>query len=265
MKKIRLLSTIILLISVAGFTIFWMYSNIVKDSTPPVVRCETEELVVSVEASEEELMEGVTAVDDRSGDVSDSIVIEEMSAFTEEGTRIITYAAVDESKNVGRCERILKYSDYEEPRFNLSDSLCYTVGSNVNIFDVISAESSLDGNLGGNIKYTLKKTINTMEEGSYPVEFRVTDGGGKTVYLSTEIEILGKDYAGIKVSLESYLIYIKKGSSFDASAYYKGASTEGELTIWSSVNTKEEGTYSVDYIVTSGSISGKNRLLVVVE
>lgn len=265
MKKLRVFSTFILVISVAAFVAFQMYEKVVRDNVPPVVTCETEELVVSVDASEKELMEGVTATDRRSGDVTDTLVIEEMSAFTDEGTRVITYAAVDDSKNVGRCERVLKYRDYEPPRFHLSDSLCYTVGSSVNVFDNISAESSLDGSLDGNIKYTLEKTINTVEAGSYPIEFRVMDSAGKTVYLKTEIEILSRDYVGIDVTLDEYLVYVEKGSSFEPDSYYKDASIDGELTIQSTVDMDEAGTYYVDYIVKSGNVCGKKRLIVVVE
>lgn len=265
MKKLKVLSTCLLIVSVGLFIAFQMYSKVVKDNTPPVVTCETEELTVSVDATEEDLFEGVTAMDNRSGDVTDTLVIEELSSFTEEGTRVITYAAVDESKNVGRCERILKYRDYKQPEFVLTDALCYAMGSNVNVFENISAESSLDGELVRNIKYTLKKTINTMEEGSYPIEFRVMDSGGKTVYLNTEIEILSREYLAIDVELKEYLIYLKKGSSFQPEDYYEGAEREGELTIESNVNVDEPGTYVVDYIVQGSGIAGKSRLLVVIQ
>lgn len=265
MKKLRIYSILLLFVSIALFMIFQMYSKVVRDNKPPRVTCESEELTVSVQDPVETLFKGVTAKDSRSGDVTDTLVIEEMSAFTEEGTRIITYAAVDDSKNVGRCERVLKYSDYEEPQFNLSKSLCFTMGANVNIFDVITAESSMDGDLSANIKYALEKTINTMEEGSYPIEFRVMDSGGKTVYLNTEVEILSREYAAINVLLDEYLVYIKKGSTFNPDKYYRGADGEGTLTIKSTVDTKEAGTYYVDYIVSGGNISGKSRLVVVVE
>lgn len=265
MKKLRVFSTLLLLASTSAFILFQIYSKIVKDSTPPVVTCETEELTVPVDATEEDLFQGVTAKDKRSGDVTDTLVIEEMSAFTEEGTRILTYAAVDESKNVGRCERTIRYEGYQAPTFHLSSSLCFPVGASVNVFGAITAESVLDGDLSSNIKYALEKTINTMEEGSYPIEFRVTDSGGKTVYLKTEIQIMSSEYAGIDVYLADYLVYVEKGSSFDPMIYYNGAEKDGELMIDSNLNTGEAGTYYVDYIVKSGGSGGKSRLVVVVQ
>ena len=152
MKKLRVFSIVLLIVSVIIFIAFQMYAKVVRDNKSPVITCESEELVVSVEATTEELLENVTAKDSHSGDVTDTLVIEEMSAFTEDGTRVITYAAVDESKNVGRCERVLTYTDYEKPKFGMNSSLCFRMGTNINIFDVITAESSLDGDLSEKIK-----------------------------------------------------------------------------------------------------------------
>lgn len=64
----------------------------------------------------------------------------------------------------------------------------------------ITADSVLDGDLTSNIKYSLEKTVNTQAAGEYPIEFRVMDSGGNTVYLKTQISISDKSYAGIDVN-----------------------------------------------------------------
>ena len=264
MKKLRVFSIILLLISTGAFVAFRTYSKHIQDNIPPVVTCDSEELRVSVTAAKEDLLAGVTANDSRSGDVTDSVVVESMSAFTEEGTRIITYAAVDDSMNVGRCERTLVYEDYAPPVFHMSEPLCYTVGQNIDILSCISAQSVLDGDLTSNIKYSLEKTINTMTAGEYPIEFRVMDSGGNTVYLKTQISISDKNYAGIEVKLKDYLIYLSVGEGFDPALYYQEADREGELSIESNVNTAQAGIYYVDYVVSGTMSSGKSRLVVVV-
>ena len=267
MKKFRVFSIMLLMVSTAAFIVFQVYIHQVQDTVPPVVTCASDTLTVNVESAEEELFRGVSAVDKRSGDVTDTLVIEKMSAFTEEGTRVITYAAVDESKNVGRCERTLVYEGYEPPQFDLKAPLSFPIGRNLVVANYITASSVLDGNLSDNIKYTLEGSVNTMEEGVYPIEFRVMDSGGKNVYLLTEIEIYGREYMGIEVELKDYLVYIKKGDKFDANKYYKGTDHDGDvsLKIDSNVNVKKEGVYQVDYIAYSGTLKGKSRLLVVVQ
>lgn len=265
MKKLKVFSILLLFVSIVAFILFQMYSRVVRDNTPPVVTCETQELTVQVDASEEELLQGVTAKDRRSGDVTDTIVIESLSAFTEEGTRIITYAAVDKSMNVGRCERTLKYKDYEPPVFDMNAPLCFVEGSQVDLLSCMSAESVLDGSLTSNIKYSLEETVNTTMPGNYPVEFRVMDSGGKTVYLKTDIEIYEREYAGIEIELKDYLVYVKKGADFDAKSYFEKADKEGELVVRSHVDTSKKGVYTVDYIVKGTAVSGKSRLVVVVQ
>lgn len=85
------------------------------------------------------------------------------------------------------------------------------------------------------------KTVNTQAAGEYPIEFRVMDSGGNTVYLKTQISISDKSYAGIDVKLKDYLIYLSVGDAFDPNAYFDSADKEGELTVQSNVNTAKAG------------------------
>ena len=102
----------------------------------------------------------------------------------------------------------------------------------------ITADSVLDGDLTSNIKYSLEKTVNTQAAGEYPIEFRVMDSGGNTVYLKS---ISDKSYAGIDVKLKDYLIYLSVGDAFDPNAYFNSADKEGELAVQSNVNTAKAG------------------------
>lgn len=264
MKKLKIFSVMLLIISMSVFVAFRIYLLITDDNTPPVITCDSEEIEVSTQATDEELLKGVTAKDDKSGNVTYTLVVESLSALTEEGKRTITYTAVDGSNNVGRGQRTLVYNDYQAPVFHMSAPLGAPVGSSVDILGGISAESPLDGSLTRNIRYTLETVIDTGTVGGYPIEFQVTDSAGNTTYLSTQVEIYDKAYAGIKVDLSDYLVYAEKGQPFDPAPYYVGADGEGELFIQSDVNVEAEGVYYVDYIVNGAGRSGKSRLTVVV-
>lgn len=264
MKKLRIFSILFLLLSAAAFVAFRQYRRWNSDTTAPVITCDSQELSLSASATEEDLLQGVTASDDISGDVSDTLVVESLSSFTSEGSRIITYAAVDDSHNVGRAERTLVYTDYQEPVFHLTAPLSYAVGEKVSPLSAITAESVLDGDLTEQIKYSMESSVNNMVVGNYPITFRVMDSGGKTVYLETQVEIYEQSYKGIQVSISDYLIYLNQGQYFDPAAYYLGADAEGELSIWSNVNTQETGSYYVDYVVNGYGAAGKNRMIVVV-
>ena len=87
----------------------------------------------------------------------------------------------------------------------------------------------------------LHQISNTQAAGEYPIEVRVMDRGGNTVYLKTQISISDKSYAGIDVKLKDYLIYLSVGDAFDPNAYFDSADKEGELTVQSNVNTAKAG------------------------
>ena len=265
MRKLKVFSILLLLCSAAAFVGFKIYETSLADNEAPVIAFSQDNIQVSVEDPEEKLLEGVTAEDQRDGDVTDKIVVQSISEFSEDDKREITYAVADEAGNVGYGKRTLEYTDYSEPVFSLSNSLMYPLGSTFNVADGVSASGSLDGNLTNNIKYTLDRAISTMTAGTYNVEFRVSDSAGRTSYLQTELEVYEPGDYQIEVNLSQYLVYIGVNEKFDPNAYYEGSDEEdGVLSIESTVNTAQPGCYYVDYNVTTERLAGKNRLVVVV-
>lgn len=254
----------LLALSICAFVAFNQYKKATDDVTPPKITSETDTITASVKITEEELLSGISALDDRCGDVTDTLVIEDISNFISENKRIITYAAIDDSMNVGRLELDLIYTDYAEPKFSLKAPLSFVVGSKINFLSNITAKSPLDGDLTKQIRYGLDSMVDNLVPGKYPIEFRVTDSCGKTSYLNTEVEVYDSSYSGIDVKLSKYLVYVPVGKSFNAESYFKESNIEGELSVISDVNTKKAGTYYVDYLVNGINASGKSRLVVVV-
>lgn len=264
MKKMKILSILLFVSAIAIYLIYGIYEKKNSDEIAPVLQCETEALTVSVSATEEELLQGVTAKDDKSGNVEDTLVIESISSFTEENTRMITYAAIDEKGNVGRVQRTLSYEDYQKPRFDLKEPLRFSVGGSINFLNNVSADSVLDGNLTDKIKYTLESSIDLKSTGVYQVEYRVMDSAGSVVYLPLEVEVYDPTEERIHVILTDYLVYLPQGAQFTPNAYFVGSDIEGTLTVTSGVDTRNAGVYFVDYVVTSENSIGKSRLVVVV-
>ena len=54
-----------------------------------------QELTVGLNATDEDFLQGVKAVDENDGDVTDSLVVESVSNFLGGGRRLVVYAAVD--------------------------------------------------------------------------------------------------------------------------------------------------------------------------
>ncbi len=263
-KKKTILCIALLLFSIAIFIFYFQYEKATNDKIAPVLSCATDTITASVSITEEELLKGVTAHDNKDGDVTNTVVVQSISNFVKDNERIITYAAIDKDLNVGRIERTLVYTDYKQPTFTLSKPLSYVVGSKINILANINATSSLDGNITQKIRYGLGTMIDNLTPGSYPVEFRVTDSCGQTSYLNTEIEIYDNNLSGVDIELTKYLTYIKKGGEFYPEKYFRSSTIEGELNIVNPVDTSKPGTYNVDYYVNAVNATGKSRLIVVV-
>ena len=263
MKKIKIFSIILFICSAAIYAGCRIYADRMTDHTPPVITGGSD-IEVSVGDPQDKLLEGMTAEDDRDGDVTDSLVVQKISEFDEEGKRIVSFAAVDDSGNVGYSSRIMAYTDYQPPVFALDVPLRFPTGGTFNVCENISASGSLDGDLTNKIKYTLDRAITSSVPGIYQVEFRVMDSAGRTSYLQADLEVYDPSQEPVEVTLSSYLIYIGVNAPFNAADYFQGSSREGELNIQSTVDTSSPGTYYVDYTVTDGALMGKSRLIVVV-
>lgn len=264
MRKIKIFSIILFICSAAIYIGCRIYADVMTDHTPPVISGGEDVIRVSVEDPQEKLLEGMTAEDEHDGDVSDSLVIQEISEFDDEGKRTVHYAAVDDSGNVGYYSREMQYTDYQAPVFSLSAPLRFPMGAGFNICEGISASSVLDGDLTNKIKYTLDREVSAATTGTYQVEFRVMDSAGRTSYQTTELEVYDSTEERIQVELSSYLVYLNVNDAFHPNDYFSGSDPEGELNIQSAVDTSKAGTYYADYWVTEGSLSGKSRLVVVV-
>lgn len=263
MRKIKIFSIILFICSAAIYIGCRIYAGVMTDHTPPVISG-GDAIEVSVEDPQEKLLEGMTAEDDRDGDVTDSLVVQEISEFDDEGNRTVRYAAVDDSGNVGYYSRTMTYTDYRQPTFAMSSPLRFPMGTSFNICEGITASSVLDGDLSDKIKYTMDRAVSNATTGTYEVEFRVMDSAGRTSYLKTVLEVYDPSEERIEVTLSDYLVYIRANSEFHASAYFEEASVDGDLDIQSTVNTSKAGVYYTDYVVTDNRLTGKSRLVVVV-
>ena len=189
MKKIKKASYILLIVSTVLFVGFEAKEIIGKDRKVPVITCPEKTCAVSVTDPESKMLKGVKAEDYKSGDISKSVVVENISPMSKDGSMIITYAAIDESGNVGRKERKLEYSDYTVTQFEMAGPLRVDVNNyNFDYINNIHASSSLDGDITDKIKFNFVDDKYVKGEGDYEIEFKVTDSVGNTSVLRTWIK-----------------------------------------------------------------------------
>ena len=168
----------------------YIYMGRQQDNSAPEISFQSEELQVSVTADDAALLEGVTAWDEQDGDVTSSIVVERVSNISSDQQATVTYAAFDQAGNVAKAQRTLRYTDYQSPRFSLSQPLVFSSNRTADVMNFISATDAIDGSLDDRIKASLVGGEGDLTDvGTHEVEFRVTNSMGETIYLTTPVEI----------------------------------------------------------------------------
>lgn len=113
MKKILVVFMTMICLILIGAAVFL---KITEDDIPPEIHIQENSLVYSDGMDQAQLLQGVTATDNRDGDVTESLVIEKIYEGNGEGTVTIVYAARDSKNNVAKVKRVVPTvaSDTEE-------------------------------------------------------------------------------------------------------------------------------------------------------
>lgn len=84
--------------------------RLTDDSTPPEIHFQENALTYTEGESYDILLEGVTATDNRDGDVTDTLVVERVYPDETSGQATVVYAARDDNNNIAKASRIIGYS-----------------------------------------------------------------------------------------------------------------------------------------------------------
>ena len=268
-KRNTIILTIIALVSVALAALYGMS----RKTSPeyPEINFVGGDIKVSVTATDEELLKGVTATDPEDGDVTDSLVVEGLTNLIKGKKINVTYAAIDSENHVTKASRTVKFVDYESPHFTLSAPLIFKLSNNMDLLGIAGAEDIFDGDISSNLKYSMSDDISFDTIGEYKVKLIVTNRLGDTEKLPVTVEITDEEPNCEAITLTDYLVYIDEGDEFNAEdyveSYYVGSekhSSAKGLKITDDVDTEEPGVYTVDYEYT-GKTPCRTRLVVVVK
>ena len=283
MKRRYIMLALVLAAAIALFGAYLVLTHKLKDTTPPVITVAEELLQLSVNDENEILMTGITAMDDRDGDVTASLLVESVYGITDDHVATVTYAAFDRAGNVSKIQRKVHYTDYREPRFEFAGSLSFPHNSKFDLLDYVGANDVMEGDIRRRVRATLVSDTNSIDElGSHMVHLQVTNSLGDTVELDVPVEVYDPEWYLASVKLDTYLLYLKKGDVFNPLEHLdkfvvRGVDTdvsrgipEGiDCEIGGTVNTAVPGVYRVQYTLTKDlnltSYTGQAYLIVVVQ
>ena len=271
MRRLRLLLLVFFLVVFAVFMFSSIREYVTSDYVAPEITAGSEQMSLSVNDTDEALLEGMSAQDNLDGDVTDSLVVVSKSKFIARATRNVSYAAFDKSNNVGTYVRKLVYTDYHSPRFVLSEPLRFVAGnSSYDYLRHMRVTDCLDGNLSSQIKITMGDTETASESSSkQSIHFLVTNSAGdsSSIALVATYEDF-EAYSKASPALTDYIIYIKTGEKPNYRSYLEGIWTAGNTRKFSDlgfnpdddisiddskVNYKTPGVYTVTYKLTRGT------------
>jgi len=221
MKLLRAFLLLLFIISSTLFCFDQYLSYKDKDTNAPSITSDDETIHVNTNASDKDLLRGISAKDDKDGDVTSTLAIAGKSNFIEEGMIRVDYVAFDSHNNIGKYSRRVIYDDYHSPRFHSKEPLI-TRSESTTDFSFIRAEDVLDGDISNKIKVTYgASTSDTSTE--YPFNIEVTNNYGDIEKLDLTLDIVSnREYNRDYPALSDYIIYVPVGGNVDLTSYLIG-------------------------------------------
>lgn len=240
MKVLRIATVVLFCICLAAFGVSEICNDWIKDTTPPVIRFESDIVEYSINSDMDTLLSGVSTDD------GSAVQIESVSQLITADTAIVRYIAFDEAGNMGQGFRTVQYIDYKKPEFSLSKPLIYGTESSVKLLDRLYAYDVIDGNISGSIRITAQN-LSAGEEGTYSVTVQVTNSLGDTASLPLTIVVDNEmaKQSNPPVELSQYIVYLEAGEDFDAASYLVNGETGVKIT--DLPDTSAAGVYETKY------------------
>ena len=289
MKKKNWLLLILIILCLMVFYGYKAYDRARTDTTPPEIHIDPQPVELSINAPKGILLQDVTAEDDISGNVTSSVVLENIRLISRDGKISVGYAAFDSAGNVTKAQREVQYSNYISPRFTLNGPLLYAFEKNFDVLDDIGAKDAIDGDISHHVRTMLTEEEPLTSVGTHMVQFQVTNSLGDTTTEIFPVEIYASEDYTATLTLKEYMIYLPVGGIFNAKFYpdtftFNKETTElgtflpedYTLEITGEVDTQTPGVYPVSYTLTYAEVNertdeieeeyiGYSKLIVVVE
>ena len=270
MRILRLTVLSVFLIVLAMYILLNVQDSL-SDKTYPIISSDSDLITVPLNASDEDFLKGLSAYDEKDGDITDKIIVESVSRFVEPGVSVVSYAVSDNDRHVATFKRRVVYENYNSPRFTMSSSLVFSLSQSYNIGSIIGAVDSIDGNISNKVIITANETSVTGS-GVSEVIVKVTNSKGDMISQIFPVYVEDRSQVAPEIKLKQYIVYQKVGEAFDASRNVVSAlAADGtdlldSIEIDSKVNESIPGTYEVHYRATDFSgRTGHVMTIVIVE
>ncbi len=249
MKYLRIGISVLCALSICLYAVFFIKEK-QQDKTYPVITMDEDIIDVSIKITDEELLKGVSAYDEKDGDITSKIIVQSISKFVEHGVSLVTYAVCDNDNHATSATRKIRFVDYKEPEFVIKESLVFSLGQKINIQECIGAKDCIDGDISDRVIIT-STDYNANEVGVFQVSLMATNSMGDTIYMEVPVYIKDLSLSAPKIELSEHLVYTKVGKEVDLVKYVRSAVDKYEqpvnVLIDTNLDVNKPGSYEARY------------------
>lgn len=217
---------------------------ITRDKTgPKIIVSEDRKIAYSTDSDKTVLLDGVTAIDEKDGDVSDSLRVESVRN-NEDGSLEVTYSAVDDSNNVTKLTCKVETLNQENSDEDAQEE------------KTEASEENQEENQENTQQEAEDKEAQDQEEAN---QEEVDDSNS-----DTDAAIAALPEGSPQLRLSTHQVDLQVGASFQYMDYIESISDDKDETnelyrkiyLTGEVNTSQAGKYEISYYVTD---SDKNQ------
>lgn len=220
---------------------------ITRDKTgPKIIVSEDRKIAYSTDSDKTVLLDGVTAIDEKDGDVSDSLRVESVRN-NEDGSLEVTYSAVDDSNNVTKLTCKVETLNQENSDEDAKEETTENTEA---------SEENQEENQENTQQDEEDKEAQSQEEAN---QEEVDDSDS-----DTDAAIAALPDGSPQLRLSTHQVDLQMGASFQYMDYIESISDDKDETnelyrkiyLIGEVNTSQAGNYEISYYVTD---SDKNQ------
>ncbi len=274
-RKMKAVRTIVIVLCVIALGIYgaaWFVEQSREDPTRPTLTSDVEVLELPCAYSQEQMLSGLHAYDERDGDLTGEILVGDISRFQQEGTCEVTYVVFDSSNQPASLTRQVVFTDYRSPQFTLTQPLVFVAGRGSSASSYVGAQDMLDGDISSLVRMT-NSNISYSVAGDYEIQVEVTNSFGDISEATLPVHIVEQYQQSITIQLTENLVYLSVGETLNPDSYISSVTASngselnaGSVTAISEVDTSTPGCYEVEYVVEdSNGNQGVTWLVVIVE
>ena len=239
--------------------IIYFYIN--SDKNAPTIYFEDNGLTYTETMNTERLLEGVKAVDDVDGDVSDSLVVEKITTDEENGQATIVFGARDRHGNIMKLFRVVPYIGAELEKADT------TITEEMSTEELTTTqEASTEEETTTQETETEEETSKAEEEGAETPEQEKPQQESPNADASKKIPVITFKTGEVKTKMgqnPAWVMVIDKLTD-DVDTYEQMLSN---IIISGKYDNKKPGSYPVQVSVkdSEGNESAKRNLTIIVE